>query len=255
MKKYFRHFVDAGEGRSLNALVDEMGHSGLCYWLLVELCAKKWFNEASHDAKVAAGEFNFHQRIVRQQLRMSPTTVRRLLDVCQTNGLLKWNSSGSTVQILMPKLLELLDPKLKSSAKRFRESSENVLYTDTDTETDTETKREREPDDDVLAFLDPPPTPIRPPTNSPIKSVDDLLKSIPIVQRDLWTQKFGDSRFQEEVGKAYQWHILEPAKEPRNAGHWHKKLVSWFSNIKDSTSPDEARNKREIAEILRGGKQ
>ena len=102
--KWFKHFSDSHRGQSIQDLLDQLGHTGLCYYVLVEMCAEKLEKEDNGLTEVDCS-FSFHTRIVRQNLRISATNLRRLLDVCATNGLLSFEFSGNTLEIKMPILL------------------------------------------------------------------------------------------------------------------------------------------------------
>lgn len=109
------------QGRSINHLLDELGHTGLCFFLIQEMCAEKLEASAAGVDK-SATTFEFHPRIVRQKLRISPANLRRLLDVCAANGLLSFEISEKSVKISMPILLELLDRDAKN-ARKTRETN------------------------------------------------------------------------------------------------------------------------------------
>lgn len=107
--KWFKHFADNHRGISIRALMNELGHSGLCYYILMEMCAEKLEQDGVKKPAEADCSWQFDQRLVRQNCRLSCGNVRRLLDVCQTNGLLSWEIVGSEFRISMPILLTLLD--------------------------------------------------------------------------------------------------------------------------------------------------
>lgn len=118
--KWFKHYSDNQRGQSIQALLDEMGHTGLCYYPLVEMCVEKL--DPSVERSIEKGDclFKFHSRVVRQNLRISPANLRRLLDICAANGLLSFQFSGNSLELSMPILLNLLD----SDSKKARQTRE-----------------------------------------------------------------------------------------------------------------------------------
>lgn len=117
--RWFKHFTDNHRGRSMQFLLDEMGHMGpCCYYNLVEMCVEKMDQKSDRTLEEADCLFSFHQRVVRQNLRISPTNLRQLLDICQTFGLFTFQFSGNTLEISMPIILDLLEYDQKKSRAR-----------------------------------------------------------------------------------------------------------------------------------------
>lgn len=125
--RWIKHHTDSHRGRSLQNLMDEMGHTGLCYWILVELCGEKLEAVRGQIITEADCLFSFSPRVVRQALRISPTNLRRLLDICQTNDLLSFEFSGISLVIKMPKLLEILEKDVKKAKKERAKKSPDPL--------------------------------------------------------------------------------------------------------------------------------
>lgn len=107
--KYFRHFTDAHVGTSIQTLMNKFGHTGLVYWIIVEMCAEKLTYNRQNGVTEGDCKFVFHERIFRERCRLSGTNVARMLDQCATLGLLSWTKVDSELHIEMPKLLEYLD--------------------------------------------------------------------------------------------------------------------------------------------------
>lgn len=123
MSSYFKHFVDAHEGVSLQTLMDEFEHKGpCCYWILVELCTKKFWENAKENPQLTLKKlptsFRFHRRVLLESLRVRSVFLRQLLTSCQKLELLSSVEVGSVVEISMPKILEIQD---RASKKRARE--------------------------------------------------------------------------------------------------------------------------------------
>lgn len=117
---WFKHFTDNHRGRSMQFLFDEMGHTGIaCWYILMEMCAEKLEKSLSKEDCV----FEFHERILRDNLRLSRTNVRRMLDLCATFAMLSYDTDGTFVKIKMPKLAELLHRDLKTARHRHGKSA------------------------------------------------------------------------------------------------------------------------------------
>lgn len=138
--RWFKHFTDNHRGRSVQYLMDELGHSGLCYFIIMEMCAEKLErpNGLETDRKLSGSlsdddcEFSFHRRVVESALRLRRAAVERLLSCCQTSNLLTYSLDGELIKIKMPILLDLLDYDSKRSrtvrggiSKRSRLESES----------------------------------------------------------------------------------------------------------------------------------
>lgn len=108
--KWFKHYSDNYRGKSVQFLFDRFGHFGVSsYYILIEMCAEKLEQKSDECLTDADCSFAFHQRVVRQSLRTTPTNLRHLLDTCQTLGLLTFDITDALVEIKMPILLNLLD--------------------------------------------------------------------------------------------------------------------------------------------------
>lgn len=148
--KFFKHFTDAHRGRSIQGLLDALGHMGLTYWILVEMCVEKL--DEKFDTKNAGErltesdcEFEFHQRILRQNLRVSPTNLRKILDICGIFGLLSHEFNENTVKIKMPNILKSLErTKKKDVRSTSNERPNDVLDKDIDKDKDVDWKYEAE---------------------------------------------------------------------------------------------------------------
>lgn len=122
---YFKHYTDANKGTSMQGLLNEFGHTGLCYWVLVEMCAEKLTYDHGNGLTELDCQFRFSERIVRQNLRISRTNLQHFLDKCSEFSLLTWELVGNELRIEMPKLLECLD----SDQKRARKLSASKAHT------------------------------------------------------------------------------------------------------------------------------
>jgi len=122
--------------------MDELGHTGLCFFLLQEMCTEK-LDGSGANLEESAATFQFHDRIVRQNLRISPVNLRRLLGACAANGLLSFQFTGNTLEIKMPILLNLLDrDQKKARSERGRSAEKARLDKERDKERDKDKERE-----------------------------------------------------------------------------------------------------------------
>lgn len=114
--KWFKHYTDAHEGRSLMTLFDEMGHAGPnCYWILVELCAAKLEKKGVEDLTEVDCRFNFHLRKVRERFRLSSTKVQAWFNLASTLALLEFRILENEIEIYLPQLIEILEHDQKKS--------------------------------------------------------------------------------------------------------------------------------------------
>jgi len=141
--EWFKHFSDMHEGRSINNLMDELGHTGLCFFLIQEMCAGKLALKPHEAGTEADCKFSFHTRVVRERLRLSHAKMERLLSVAQANGLLSYAVVGSTLQIDMPILLDLRE-KDSRKARRRREAGVQMVSQELELELDKELELEKE---------------------------------------------------------------------------------------------------------------
>lgn len=140
---WFKHYSDMYRGQSIAHLLDELGHTGLCFFLLQEMCAEK-LDARAGNLEESAATFQFHTRVVRQNLRISPANLRRLLGVCAANGLLSFEFSGNSLQIKMPILLNLLDRDAKKARQTRATNAQNMrLDIDKEEEEDKEEELEK----------------------------------------------------------------------------------------------------------------
>lgn len=108
--KFFKHFTDATRGNSMQYLFEKMGHVGIaCYWILVEMCAEKLDKKASEEFTESHCNFSFHEKILRQNLRLSRVKLEIFLGFSSDISLLFFKKIESIYVIEMPKLLESLD--------------------------------------------------------------------------------------------------------------------------------------------------
>jgi hypothetical protein len=96
-------------GRSITALMDELGHTGLCFFLIQEMCAEKLEKRGNEKLTEEDCVFSFHRKVIQQLLRLRPVGIDRLLVSCSSAGLLQYVATEDEIIIKMPILLNLLD--------------------------------------------------------------------------------------------------------------------------------------------------
>lgn len=146
--RWFKHYSDMHDGRTIGQLMEELGHTGLCFFLLQELCAGKLDKKLDQSLTDADCSFGFHTRTVRQKLRISQVNLERLLAICRANGQLDYKFTGNELEIKMPILLDLLDyDSKKSRSRRANFANQSRL----EEEEDKEQEKDKEKDKDIAA--------------------------------------------------------------------------------------------------------
>lgn len=108
--KFFKHFCDAHRGRTIQTLFELHGHMGVaCYWILVELCAEKLEKDSDEVFTAEHCVFSFHERTLRQSLRVSSTKLESFLNKLSELSQLSFKKVGNIFEIEFSKLLESLD--------------------------------------------------------------------------------------------------------------------------------------------------
>ena len=141
--KWFKHFSDMHEGETINELFDQMGHKGLSFFLLQELCCEKLEKNKDQSITEADCLFRFPVRNVRQKLRLSAGNLSELLRICATKGQLSYNFDGNILEIKMPILLYLLDSDSKK-ARHERAKAATQSRLDIDKEREEELDKDKE---------------------------------------------------------------------------------------------------------------
>lgn len=141
--KWFKHYSDMHEGETINELFDQLGHKGLAFFLLQEICCEKLQKNKGEILTKDACLFRFPVRNVRQKLRLSATNLEVLLRICATKGQLSWKLEGKILQIEMPILLDLLDSDTKK-ARQTRAEAATQAGLDKEIDKDKEEEIEKE---------------------------------------------------------------------------------------------------------------
>lgn len=237
--KWFKHYSDMHRGQSINRLLDELGHTGLCFFILQEMCAEKLEKKGHESLTDSDCLFNFHQRIVRQNLRISAANLRRLLDICAEVGLLSFEFSGNSLQISMPILLNLLD-RDSISARKTRANSAKKTRLDKEEDKDKDKDKEEEiyissePTKSVAEEAKNPRLPaLVKSSEKPIRAVSKirLTESVEVdVAKDLilaWSETYDKEFLESEFKKARNWVLANSHKAPKK--DWGRFFNNWFS--------------------------
>jgi hypothetical protein len=146
--KWFKCFCDNHRGRTVNKLLDEVGHSGaLIYYFIMELCVEKFEIERGAIASESDCVFTFNRRVIVSVARAKWPTVARVLAIGAECTVWEWKANGNEIEIKFPMLLDLLDKEAKRPRKkRERAAKKSRLDKDKDKEEDREyIKRARTP--------------------------------------------------------------------------------------------------------------
>lgn len=257
--KWFKHYSDMHDGQSINNLMDELGHTGLCFFLLQEMCAEKLEVGADSDDESQA-KFKFHPRIVRQKLRISSVKLERLLSVCSANGLLSYIFTENSLQISMPILLDLLDDGSKKARQR-RDKDATMSRLDKDKELDKELDKDKELNTTTAVVK-------KTTTEKPVRarkeivhflSENALVEALPDPVKARWVQLYPDQQFiLRETLKAFNYYENNPRKKPNTVQGWVRALSSWYDkswprHVKQIESTKvSGYSDRELSEILKG---
>lgn len=142
-------------GRSINHLMDELGHTGLCFFLLQEMCAEKLEPKIGRNLTADDCLFSFHLRVVLQALRLRPVGLERLLSSCQAAGLLQFEFCQNEIKITMPILLDLLD----RDTKKARQTRAAAALKPRQEKRREDKEEEKKREEYVAAGSDGPPLP------------------------------------------------------------------------------------------------
>lgn len=213
--KFFKHFVDAHRGHSMQCLFEEFGHMGIsCYWTLVEMCSEKLEKNRDEECQIEHCVFDFNPSTLRKNLRISSTKLEKFLNKTSELSLLSWKKAEQKFIIEMPKLLESLDrdsrrarPERATAAPK-RESEDKELDKDNKSDAGNPTQPNE------------------------LKSETQVLEMIPIVSYEKWCLKFTKPIVDLEITKAIEYHQSDPGHVFWRAMTWNKKLITWFNGIK-----------------------
>lgn len=143
--KWFKCFCDNHRGRTVNRLLDEVGHSGaLIYYFIMELCAEKFEIERGAIASESDCIFTFNRRAIVSVARAKWPTVAHVLAIGAECTVWEWKANGNEIEIKFPMLLDLLDRDAKRPRKKRESLAQNTrLEEDKDKEEDKEQDKER----------------------------------------------------------------------------------------------------------------
>ena len=225
--RWFKHYTDNHRGRSIQELLDKLGHTGpCCYYLLMEICAEK-IEKTENPLNENDCIFTFNTRIIRQNLRISLTNLRHFLDICHGFGLLSYEFSGNSVQISMPILLNLLEKNIKKVPRKVLKSSQKVPL-----DKDKDKDKEYNIINDIIVGSDREKT-LSKPTSSKnsnffkFKITDSFSVELPEQLAKSWAETYPKDFIEEDLSKARNWLIANEHKWPKK--HWHNFFNAWLA--------------------------
>lgn len=236
---WFKHYADMGEGRSINNLMDEMGHTGLCFFLIQEMCAKKLDLKPHEVGTEADCRFNFHTRVVRERLRLTQAKVERLLSLAQANGLLSYAVAGSSLQIDMPILLDLREKDTRNARNR-RAAGVQMPPQEKELELELDKEEELEKNEltnvsssTALVQMNQPAGPL--PVFQDDADCEKLLEEIKHDTQIRWLKIYPDPGYiKREFIKMADWLDRNPKKRPPTVRGLSSFMTSWLNRGWDS---------------------
>jgi hypothetical protein len=143
--KFFKHFTDSHEGRSMQALMNEFGLEGYAaYFILMETCAKKIEKQKDEELETSHFKCVLNERVVREKLRMRSTKVELFLNSCSTLVLLQFTKVKDEFHFSIPKLLECMDRDSKRARTERGPTAPKIEDKEEDKDKDKESFREVE---------------------------------------------------------------------------------------------------------------
>jgi hypothetical protein len=221
--KFFKHWVDAHRGSSIQTIYEKMGHTGVsCYWILVSLCAEKLEVKRGQTVSPLDCVFNFHERTLRSEFRLTWAKVEQCLWLYQTLELLAFTQDQTTVTISMPKLLECLE-----RGQRNKTSSQNFASQEKEEEKEEEKDKEQEeelakPTQRKVVFKIHPDL-----AGDPI--LDQVLPLISINTQERWLTKHKNKAWlKQTLSKAVDYHQARADQNSEVVKDWGLKLTTWL---------------------------
>jgi hypothetical protein len=135
---WFKHYTNMHENEGIIELMDRLGHAGgLCYYILLEMCVGQLKGNKKNLTE-SDMVFRFHERILRERLRLSPKKLREFLKISSENFGFFYEFSENFLKIEMPKLLKLLHRVRKKG-----QSKDNRVTTEGQTKSNRVTTKEK----------------------------------------------------------------------------------------------------------------
>lgn len=205
-------------------LFEHMGHVGIaCYWILVEMCAEKLDKNPSEEFTESHCNFTFHEKILRQNLRLSKGKLETFLGFCQGFSLLFFKKSESLYEIGMPKLLESLDRDTKRARTERAMAAPKKKKEDKDKEEDKEYIARNDFSESSSAKVIPE-----------FLTIEKIIlerKVSEVAQRNI-LQAFPEPDWViSEIYKMIAWESTNPGKRKKNFGRF---AMNWLTRSWDS---------------------
>lgn len=117
--RWFKHFTDNHRGRTVQRLLDEVGHGGAtAYYFIIELCAEKLEKIPGRELSDNDCIFTFNQKVIQNVTRMKRKSIQNVIRIGAECGVWEAKANGNEIEIKMPILLDLLDRDLKGTRSR-----------------------------------------------------------------------------------------------------------------------------------------
>lgn len=207
-------------------LFEHMGHVGVaCYWILVEMCAEKLVKTSEEEFGESHCIFGFHEKILRQNLRISRKNLELFLGYCQGFSLLSFKKSESFIEIAMPKLMESLDRDTKRARTVRAESAPKKKIKNKE--------EEKEEDKEYMASNDFSESSL-PEIHPDLNSISEIIieRKISFKSQQAILQAFPEPQFViSEIKKMLAWEAANPSNKKKNFSRF---ATNWLTRSWDS---------------------
>lgn len=239
--KFFKHFTDAHRGRSVQAILDDLGHEGhSCFWILVEMCAEKLEKRRDEEYTAEHCKFTFSSRLVRANLRLRSTKVQLLLNSYSVLGLLRFKLDENEIEIEMPKLLESIDRDTNRARPARGQSAAGPRQ---------EKEKEKEEEGRAAKSERSPP----PLDRILVTSVETITQCVPKEQWENWASVYDPQYIKLELMKMASWLIANKTKNRKSLKGLTLFVNSWLARDWDkwlNGQPTTAANAKRRSERL-----
>lgn len=125
--RWYKHFTDNHRGRTVQRLLDEVGHKGVvCYYFLMEMCAEKLEKSSGSTLSESDCTFTFNMRVIVAATRCTRATIESVLAVGATTAVWRAEANAREIVVVMPILLDLLDKDLKRARQARGLTAQNA---------------------------------------------------------------------------------------------------------------------------------
>lgn len=226
--KFFKHFTDAHEGKSMMALMSKFGLEGYAaFFILTELCAKKFEKGKSEEVSEDHLRFTFHERILREKLRMRSTKVELFLNYCATLDLLQVHKNSEEFHFYFPKLLESMDRDSRRARPVRDKNAPKIKNKDKDKDKDIikETTYVVSP---LLVLGKHSRGNSSPRETFEVHDVSDLISHLDPKVFARWNQLYSAEYVEREMLKMVNYLVANPAKNKKTKRGFSMFASNWL---------------------------